>query len=113
MSIDYTDEEGVRRIQVSGRLDIPGAAAIDVPLTALAASQAMRVILDLEAVEFLSSIGIRQVVSNAKAQRQRGGKLVVRVGNNAQVRDTLVSTGIHQVVPVCDTLEAARAAVLA
>lgn len=57
MSIDYTDAEGVRHIQVSGRLDIPGAAAIDVPLTALAASQMMRVILDLEAVEFLSSIG--------------------------------------------------------
>jgi anti-anti-sigma factor len=75
MSIDYTDDEGVRRIQVSGRLDIPGAAAIDVPLTALAASQPMRVILDLEAVECLSSIGLRQVVSNAKAQRQRGGQI--------------------------------------
>ena len=113
MSIDYTDAEGVRHIQVSGRLDIPGAAAIDVPLTALAASQPMRVILDLEAVEFLSSIGIRQVVSNAKAQRQRGGKLVVHVGGNTQVRDTLVSTGIHQLVPVCETLDAARAAALA
>ena len=40
--------------------------------------------------------GIRLVVSNAKAQRQRGGKLVVQAGQNAQVIETLRSTGIRE-----------------
>lgn len=114
MSIEYADgNDGIRHITLSGRLDVAGAGQIETRLTALAATQALPIVLDLEAVEFLSSIGIRLVVSNAKAQRQRGGKLVVQAGQNAQVIETLRSTGIDQMVPLCTSLEAARAALLA
>jgi anti-anti-sigma factor len=114
MPIDYTDlNDGVRRIMLSGRLDVPGTAQIELRLTALGATEPLRIVLDLEAVEFLASMGIRQVVTLAKAQRNRGGRLVVNVGTNTDVAGTLRSTGIDQLVPLCESCDQAHAAALA
>jgi len=113
MPIDYLDlEDGVRRILLTGRLDVPGANQIEMRMTALTATEPLRIVLDLEAVEFLSSMGIRQVVSAAKAQRSRGGRLVLNVGRNAEVAGTLKSTGIDQLVPIFESLVLARTAIL-
>ena len=72
MSIQYSDDSyHFRRISISGRLDIAGTDAIATQFTALAASAPRRVIVDLTAVSFLASIGIRALITNAKALQQR------------------------------------------
>lgn len=114
MPLEFSDlAENLRLIQLDGRLDIPGTDAIATKLAALCASDARRVIVDLSAVTFLSSIGIRALVSNAKAQQQRGGKLVLLVPLGSPVEETLTTTGIDALIPMCDTAEAAKLAVMA
>lgn len=114
MPIDHIDlEDGVRRILLSGRLDVPGSGQIEMRLAALTATQALRIVLDVESVDFLASMGIRQVVSAAKAQRSRGGRLVLNVGANSEVAGVLRSTGIDQLVPLFESFEQAQAAALA
>jgi anti-sigma B factor antagonist len=67
--------------------------------------------VDLTAVSFLASIGIRALISNAKALQQKGGRLVLHVGQNEAVAKTLVATGIDALIPMYqDVGEAERAA---
>ena len=99
--INFVDvRDNFRRILISGRLDISGSDAIALKFTSLAVATNQRVVVDLTAVSFLASIGIRSIISNAKALQQRGGKMVLFVGNNASVTKTLEATGIDTLIPM-------------
>ena len=114
MPIDFEDcSNDIRRIALSGRLDIPGTGEIDAKFSALAASGERRVVVDLTAVSFLASIGIRAIITNAKAQQQRGGRMVLFVGDNAPVAKTLEATGIDALIPMFASLADAEQAALA
>jgi anti-sigma B factor antagonist len=100
---------GILKVNLAGRLDIAGADRISVPLAALAATDSRRVILDLSAVEFLASIGVRAILQNARAHHLRGGSLVL-LGPRPLIHEVLVTAGVPNVVPVVADLDAARAA---
>jgi anti-anti-sigma factor len=112
MPIDFEDSNNdLRYIRLSGRLDILGTGEVETKFAALAASSERRVVVDLTGVSFLASIGIRAIITNAKAQHQRGGRMVLFVGDNATVTKTLEATGIDALVPMFSTVvEAEQAA---
>ena len=68
-------DEHILKISLDGRLDIDGTQAIDMPFTALAATKKAAVLVDLSQVTFLTSIGIRTLLTCAKAASARGGKM--------------------------------------
>jgi anti-anti-sigma factor len=81
MPITYEDvSESFRRIALSGRLDIPGTDEIATKFAALSATGKRRVVVDLTGISFLSSIGIRALLSSAKALLQKDGRMVLFVG---------------------------------
>jgi anti-anti-sigma factor len=103
MSITFEDPSGsLRRIRLSGRLDIPGIDAVSASFAELAASRHSRVVVDLSGVSFLVSFGIRELITNAKAIQKRGGRMVIFVGDNAAVHKTLQTTGIDMLIPTFD-----------
>jgi anti-anti-sigma factor len=114
MPIQFEDSgEDLRRIILSGRLDVPGTGEIETKFAALSAAGRRRLVVDLSAVSFLASIGIRAIITNAKAQQNRGGRTILFVGNNVSVTKTLEATGIDALVPMFkDLLEAKRAALI-
>jgi anti-anti-sigma factor len=102
--------ERLRRIALSGRLDIAGTEAIADELATLCASAQRRVVLDLTAVTFISSIGIRALVASAKAQQRLGGKMAVTVAPNSNIARILATTGVDLIIPTfSDAAEADRA----
>ena len=106
MSIVFEDSPyDYRLIKLSGRLDIPGTGEIEGQFAALAATKKISLIVDLTEVSFLASVGIRSIISNAKAQQQRGGKMVLFVGENAPVAKTLEMTGIDSLVPMFSSMD--------
>jgi anti-anti-sigma factor len=114
MTIEYTDvNDSLRRVALSGRLDIAGTDAIALSFTALTASGPRRAVVDLSAVDFLASIGIRAIVANARAMQQRGSRMVLFVGDNGAVTKTLETTGIDAVIPMFADLAEAEQAALA
>lgn len=112
MPINFEDaDENRRRIFISGRMDIPGTAEIELKFTSLAASAKRQVLVDLTAVSFMASIGIRAIVANAKALHLRGGRMILLTGSNDLVAKTLKATGIDQLLPMfSDAAEAEKAA---
>ena len=69
--------------------------------------------LDLTGVSFLGSIGIRSIIVNAKAVQQRGGRMVLLVGDNVAVAETLQATGLGALIPILSDNAAAEVAALA
>ena len=106
-----TFDDGVRKISLSGRLDIQGAQEIDLKFSGLTANQ-RSVVVDLAGVSFLASIGIRTLLLAAKAVSQRGGKLVL-CNPDAGIVQILKTAGIDSLIPIFPSLDQARLAVAA
>jgi anti-anti-sigma factor len=113
MTIDFVDaNDTLRNIRLSGRLDVQGTDAIETRFSALAASAQRRVVVDLSAVSFLASMGIRALISAAKAQQRRGGRLVLCVGGNTPVAKVLETAGVGSLIPIFDDAAQAQRAAL-
>lgn len=99
---------GITRVILDGKLDIEGAAAVDLPMNVIAGSR-KAVLLDLQKVSFLGSMGLRALIAPARAIKSRGGKMVI-FGPNEMVEQVLKTSGIDTMVPVHHELQAALAA---
>lgn len=112
-TIDFEEvSEQLRIIRLAGRLDIQGINAIDSKFTFLSASQKHGVVVDLTGVDFIASIGVRSLVSNAKTQHQLGGRLVLFVWEGSSVMKVLTSSGINSLIPMYTDAERARQAAI-
>jgi anti-sigma B factor antagonist len=113
MSISFEDVgDNLRRIVISGRLDMPGTDSVGPALGELIAAPKKGVVVDLSSVKFLASIGIRALISSAKAVQQRGGKMVLVVAGGSTVLMSLEATGVDQLIPVFrNAADAERSAV--
>jgi anti-anti-sigma factor len=99
MDITTTELGGsAARVALSGRLDIAGAEVIALPLATLAGAK-QGLIIDMSAVSFIASIGIRHLVSAAKAQSRRGGRLVL-LNPNSLVVEVLTTSGLTGLLPI-------------
>jgi anti-anti-sigma factor len=113
MKLETEKLEGdVLKVSLSGRLDSAGVDAIAMPFAALAATDNRRVIVDLSDVDFLASIGIRAILQNARAQRMRGGSMVL-LAPRPLIEEVLHAAGVPNVVPIARDLDTARAALAA
>lgn len=113
MSITHNDVgDNLRRIVITGRLDIPGTEGVATQLVELSAAPKKGVVVDLSSVNFLASIGIRALITSAKAVQQRGGKMVLVVSDSSTVMMSLEATGVDELIPVfASASDAEKAAV--
>jgi anti-anti-sigma factor len=99
---------GITRVALDGRMDIAGAAAVDLKMNVVAGS-AQKLIIDMQKVEFLGSMGLRSIVLPARAVHSRGGKVVL-LGPNEMVESVLKTSGIDSLLPIRRDLNDAIAA---
>ena len=99
---------GVTLAILSGRLDIAGASAIDLKFNA-AAGAARKLIVDISGVSFVASIGLRTLVTGAKAISNKGGRMVL-VAPQPNVEKVLRSSSIDTIIPIYPDQAAAKAA---
>jgi anti-anti-sigma factor len=97
----------VTKIILDGRMDIEGAAAIDLKMNVIAGSR-RAVLVDLQKVSFLGSMGLRTLVTPARAMKVRGGKMVL-FGPSESVEKVLKTSGIDALIPVHHELSSALA----
>ena len=108
MQIDSeTMDHGILKVNLSGRLDVLGVQAIDMKFTALTATQKANVLVDMSEVSFLASLGMRTLLSSAKALSNRGGHMVL-YKPQLNVLDVLETSGVSSLIPVYNDLEEAK-----
>lgn len=106
MNIDFVDtNKQIRQIILKGRLDLEGTQAISAQFKVLASEPDKSVIVDLCSVSFLASMGIRELITNAKLIQKRGGKMLLFVGENALITKILETTNIDKLLPMYKHLD--------
>jgi len=77
LELKTEEDHGVPRIVASGELDLATAEQLETELKRLESTEPELVVLDLRALEFMDSTGLRVVIgANARAQ-ERGARLVI------------------------------------
>jgi anti-sigma B factor antagonist len=99
---------GITKVILEGRLDIESTPAVDLRISAIA-DGLNSVLVDLQKVSFLGSMGLRALVGPALVIRARGGKMVL-FGPNEMVTRVLKVSGIATMIPVHHELQSALAA---
>ncbi|HTO79965.1 MAG TPA: STAS domain-containing protein [Methylocystis sp.] len=108
MELTTTDiGNDITKISLAGRLDIDGALKIDGPFMDMVKAKKF-VAVDLSAVSFLASLGMRTLVSGAKASWANSGKLVL-LKPQENVEKVLRAAAIDTIIPIVrDMSEAER-----
>ena len=93
---------GVAMIVLKGRMDVMGAMKIDVQFAAVAAAN-RAVVVDLAAVEFMASMGLRTLIMGAKSMQSKSGRMVL-YRPISLVEEVLVTSGTTTLIPVTHDL---------
>jgi anti-anti-sigma factor len=99
---------GITKVILDGSLDIAGAAAIDLRMN-LIGGTAKAMLVDMQKVTFLGSMGLRSFIAPARALGNRGGKMAI-FGPTEMVEKVLTTSGIDTIIPIYHDLDAAIAA---
>ncbi len=109
MTIQETTHGGAMVLQVQGKLDALNAPALDQRLAAAVDGGARALVVDLSALEYISSAGLRVFLSGAKRLQQSHGKMAL-AGPTAQVEQIFEIAGFAAILPIYKTVAAAAAA---
>jgi anti-sigma B factor antagonist len=92
MQITVDDSGSTAIVRLVGRLDISGAEVVAMPLAILSGTK-NTLVIDMAGVTLVASIGLRHLVSAAKAVRRRGGGLILLNPNEA-VAEVITTSGL-------------------
>ncbi len=94
MEITLKPLKHVDIVTVAGRIDSATAPEFDNALKGLLEHGRRKIILDFEGLDYISSAGLRAMLSALKAAKNGGGNLVL-VQPNDRIRDTLTLVGFQ------------------
>jgi anti-sigma B factor antagonist len=90
------------KVTLTGRLDTPGVARVETRFLASLVPGGNSAIVDVSNVEFITSMGIRMLVSAARGLKMRHATLAL-YGAPEQVRDVLDVGALGRMIVICQT----------
>ncbi|NKE47487.1 STAS domain-containing protein [Roseomonas frigidaquae] len=90
------------KVLLVGRLDATTVGQVETPFTAAVAASGRNALIDLTELEFLSSLGIRLLLSSARVVSRRGGTVVL-FGAQPMVAEVLEAMALDQMLPLVGT----------
>jgi anti-anti-sigma factor len=103
---NHSDE--ITHVVLRGRLDTAAVGEIELKFTSHTVPTAKPLLLDMSEVTFVSSLGLRMLLTVAKALDRRGAKTVL-LNPQPAVREVLKLSGFDQLMPVYNHEETALA----
>jgi anti-sigma B factor antagonist len=106
---EVSEVKGWTVVTVHGEIDVATSPTLREGLIGLVNGGATRLVLDLEAVDFLDSTGLGTIVGLLKRVRTHGGDLRL-VCTEARIRRLFEITGLDKAVPLHASLDDAISA---
>jgi anti-sigma B factor antagonist len=101
LEIAVSESGGMRRLRLTGELDMAGVDRFERLLTADQTSEATTFVLDMRGLTFIDSSGLRALIMADGRVRAEGGHLVVVRGPD-RVNQVLEMTGVAQRIDLVD-----------
>ncbi len=106
MDIQTRPEGRATVISASGKIDAMTAPSFESSISDLIGEGKLCLVLDLGAVEYISSAGLRVILASAKSLKGKSGKLLL-ANARGSVQEVLEISGFGTVFSIYDSLEAA------
>lgn len=98
---------GVHQVTLSGFLDAAAVAKLEVGFQAVVASSNKSAIVDMTAVEFCGSLGVRMLLAAARVAERRGRRMII-AGARPEVLEVFETVGLTTLIPVAGSVAEAR-----
>jgi anti-anti-sigma factor len=89
-------------VRLLGEMDLSVIGQVDREMLRAESTDAARIVLDLDELEFLDAAGIRLLLHVAARSRSNGGRLSIRRARSAQVQRVIELTGVGDALPFVD-----------
>lgn len=109
IEVQSTSKSHVVVVRVTGRLDAATSTELEQACERAMAAGAQNLILEVSELRYVSSAGLRVVLSAAKAAQSKGGMLRV-AGLGGMVREIFEISGFSGLFPQHESVQAALAA---
>lgn len=90
----------VTKLRIRGRLDAITSPLAEKKIFECIAGGAYHLLIDFTEMEYLSSAGMRMLLSTTKKLKTLSGKLVI-ISANANVMDVLKMSGFDHILDIC------------
>ena len=104
MEIQQKQEGGIVYITIKGRLDADSAMDAEKTVNDALGEDTNKLLFDLGALDYLSSAGLRVLLSAAKEVRRRDGKIVL-CSLTEFVKEIFEVSGFESLIPIEDSVE--------
>ena len=104
MEINIKNLEDINLVELIGDVDASTAPGVQQKISPLAQAKS-KILLDLSQVDYMSSAGLRVLLSLYRQTTAQDGKLVL-VGLSEDVQDIMFVTGFLNFFPTGETLDA-------
>lgn len=107
MEIIYSQDQGITTFSVAGRLDALTVQELEKKVEQWLSQGESALVIDFEKLEYISSAGLRVLLATAKKMKARNGKMcLAKLQSN--VKEVFDISGFSSIIPIFDTLGAAR-----
>ncbi|MDD5100309.1 MAG: STAS domain-containing protein [Syntrophales bacterium] len=106
MEITVKKEGSASVVSVKGRIDALTAGEFEKGLAALMAGGDYALVVDFKGLEYISSAGLRSILSTAKQLKAKGGEMIF-AGLQGPVKDVFKISGFGSIFKIFDTEEEA------
>ena len=106
MELTTRDYNRVNVIRVEGRIDASTAPQFEQKIREYMDAGRRQLVVEMDGTEFLSSAGVRALISAQKNLKPKGGKLALAQPSQ-RVMEVIDLDGMRPLFPIYDTTEAA------
>ncbi|MCA9410608.1 MAG: STAS domain-containing protein [Candidatus Omnitrophica bacterium] len=104
MDYQVTEKKNATIVQINGELDVANAMELSDYLTGLFKKFPKRVILNLEAVNYIASSGLAMLVAALKKSRETRVPFAI-CGLSPMARKAVEMTTLHEILPIYENVD--------
>lgn len=102
MELSTSSYKRVDLMKIDGRVDSSNATQLDLAFDAIFDEKRNNIVVDLSGLTFLSSAGLRAVVSALKTAKKKGGDIFLSEPTE-RIQEVLKLAGMHHLFNIYDT----------
>lgn len=102
MEIVKKDHDGIKIINLSGRLDATSSIDAEQEFNSMTADEGVKLLVNLQNLEYISSAGLRIILICAKQVRKQSGKLCL-CSLSTNVNDVFEMSGFSSIFDIKDS----------